>query len=414
MSIRHRITIAYRGLRANKTRSGLTVLGIVIGITSIILMMSVGKGAEGFILQQISGFGAETIAIRPGKEPTGPTDIAGTLFADSLKQRDFEALKKPGNVPHLKNIMPFVIIPGSIEYQGETYRPTIFGGVAEFIAETFNVFPSAGVLFNENDIKARASVVVIGKKTKEELFGDSNAVGEFVKIKGRKFRVVGVLAKAGQTSFINFDEMAVIPYTTAQTYLLGIDYYNEIAVQVDDPTNVDQTVLDIEDILRRNHNITDPSKDDFFIITEQAAVDQISSIIGALTLFLSLIVAIALVVAGVGVMNIMLVSVTERTKEVGLRKALGATDGDIMTQFLIEAVMLTGIGGLIGIALGALFSFLIAFAITNYGGLSWAFAFPVSAAVLGFIVSTLVGLVFGIYPARKASKMSPMEALRYE
>lgn len=414
MLIKHTITTAYRGLRSNKTRSGLTVLGIVIGITSIIMMMAIGNGAEDFILKQISGFGAETIVIRPGQEPKGPSDIGSTLFADSLKEEDLMALLRKQNVPHVVDIMPAVIVPGSIAYEGETYRPTIFGGVAEFIADAFNVYPKSGVLFNDNDIRTKASVVVIGERVKEELFGSDDAIGKFVTIRDRKFRVIGVLNSTGQTGFLNFDELAVIPYTTAQTYLLGIDYFHEIITKIDDAAYVARTVIDIEETMRRAHNITNPDKDDFFIVTQQAAVEQISSIIGALTLFLSSIVAIALVVAGVGVMNIMLVAVTERTREVGLRKALGATDKDILTQFLLEATILTGVGGIIGIILGAILSFVVAYAITTYGGLSWDFVFPYTEALLGFVVSTLVGVIFGIYPARKASRQSPMEALRYE
>lgn len=414
MTLKHSIKTAYRGLRTNRTRSMLTILGIVIGITSIILMMSIGRGAENLILQEISAFGAETIIIRPGQEPKGPSDIGSTLFADSLTQRDMELLKKKGNVPHLVDVMPAVIVPGSVSYEGETYRPMIFGGDAEFFTEAFNVYAEEGVLFDDNDIRNRASVVVIGARVKEELFGDDEAVGKFVKIKNKKFRVTAVLSKTGQSALTNFDELAIIPHTTAQTYLLGIDYYHEVILKIDNSDFVARTVLDIEETLRDAHNITDPEKDDFFVITQQGAVDQISSIIGALTIFLSSVVAIALVVAGVGVMNIMLVSVTERTKEVGLRKALGATNKDILTQFLLEAVILTGFGGIIGILLGSLFSFITSYVLRNYAGLSWEFAFPLSAAIMGFIVSTLVGLVFGIYPARKASLKSPMEALRYE
>lgn len=414
MTLKNTAKTAFTGLKANKTRSGLTILGIVIGITSIILMMSIGQGAEDLILNEISGFGAETIAIRPGQEPKGPSDIGETLFSDSLKKRDVELLSKTSNVPHLVGIMPALVVPGSISYQGETYRPMTMGGSAEFISSAFNVFPAEGILFDEQDIKNRASVVVIGSKVREELFGESDAVGKFIKIKDRKFRVVGVFAEKGQVSLFNLNDLAIIPYTTAQAYLLGIDHFHEIVTKVDSPDNVARTVLDIEETLRQSHNITDTDKDDFFIVTSQAAVEQIKSIIGALTIFLSSVVAIALVVAGVGVMNIMLVSVTERTKEVGLRKAVGATDRDILFQFLLEAAMLTGLGGIIAILLGASFSYLTAFILTEYASLEWTYTFPVSAAVLGITVSTFVGVVFGLYPARKASKKSPIEALRYE
>ncbi len=414
MTLKHTLKTALVGLKTNKTRSSLTILGVVIGITSIILMMSMGQGAENLILQEIAGFGGEMVAIRPGKEPTGPSDIGDTLFADSLKNRDIDALKRSGNVPDLVAVMPAVVVPGSVSFEGETYRPTIFGGVVEFFSDAFNVYPAEGTLFTESDIKSRASVAVIGVKVKEELFGNRRAVGEYIRIKDRKFRVVGVFGDKGQISLFDFNELVIVPYTTAQTYLLGIDYYNEIITTVKSTDAVPRAVADIERTLRISHGITDPDKDDFYVVTQQGVVDQIQTIIGALTIFLSSVVAVALVVAGVGVMNIMLVSVTERTKEIGLRKAIGATDRDILNQFLLEAIILTGIGGIMGIVFGALISFGISVAIVKYVGLAWVFVFPFSAAVLGLLVSMGVGLVFGIYPARQASKKSPIEALRYE
>ena len=197
MSIKHTFITALTGLKTNKSRSGLTILGIVIGITSIILMMSIGQGAENLILNEIAGLGGETVVIRPVREPTGPSDVGDTLFADSLKSRDLAALLRKENVPDLVKAMPAVIVPGSVSYEGETYRPTIFGGSVEFFADTFNIFPEEGVLFDEDDIKARASLAVIGSKVKQELFGDSDAVGAYIKIRGRKFRVVGVFPDKG-------------------------------------------------------------------------------------------------------------------------------------------------------------------------------------------------------------------------
>ncbi|MDP1688743.1 MAG: ABC transporter permease [bacterium] len=414
MSIKHTLKIAINGVTSHKSRSALTVLGIVIGITGIMLMVSIGSGAENLILGEISGLGTETIVIRPGREPSGLSDIGATIFADSLKIKDLEALKKKSNVPELVDIMPILIVPGGVSYKGETYSPQIIGGSIEFFAKAFNIYPETGTLFDENSIREKASVAVIGYKVKEKLFGYSDAVGENITIKGKKFRVQGVLPSKGQVAFLNFDELIMIPYSTAQTYLLGTDYFHEIILKASSPEAVARTVQDIELTLRESHNITDPIKDDFFIVTQQAAIKQITTIIGALTTFLSSVVAIALVVGGIGVMNIMLVSVTERTREIGLRKALGATNKDILNQFLLEAVMLTGIGGFIGIMLGALFGYIASIILTNYANLNWAFVFPIGAAVLAVAVSALVGLIFGIYPARQASRKSPIEALRYE
>lgn len=414
MQLKQVLKTALKGLKTHKSRSALTILGIIIGITSIILMLSIGESTEKLILSEIGGFGAETIVIRPGKEPTGPSDFGDTLFADSLKRKDIEALKRKGNVPDLIHIMPVIIVPGSISYGGETYRPTTLGGNAEFLAKIFNLYMENGSLFGENEIRQSASVVVLGSKVKNELFGSSDAVGKNIKIKDRKFRIIGVFSNRGQVAFFNLDDIAIIPYTTAQNYLLNIDYFHEIMVMVASPDVVERAVSDIEVTIRESHGITDPDKDDFFVVTQQGMVNQIQSILGALTLFLSSIVAISLVVAGIGVMNIMLVSVTERTREIGLRKAIGATNKDILNQFLLEAIILTGIGGVAGILIGSGVSFLISFAITMYVNPSWSFTFPYTAAMLGLVVSVFTGLIFGIYPARQASKKSPIEALRYE
>ncbi|MCH7758837.1 ABC transporter permease [Patescibacteria group bacterium] len=414
MRLKHSFKTAVIGLKTNKSRSGLTILGIVIGITSIMMIMSVGQEAEALILNQMSGMGAEIVVIRPGREPKGPTDIIDTMFSDSLKIRDVEALQRKNNVPDLLEIAPAVIIPGSVSYLGETFRPMIFGWKAEFMGDIFQIYPEKGIYFNEIDIRQKASVVVIGAKVKKELFKDEIALGKNIKIKNRNFKVIGVLPPKGQIAFFNVDETVILPYTTAQQYLTGTDHFHEIMVKARSPEVTARMVRDIELTLRESHGITDPSKDDFYIVTREGMINQVNTIISVLTIFLSSVVAISLVVGGIGVMNIMLVSVTERTKEIGLRKALGATDRDILTQFISEAIILTAVGGLVGIILGAGFSFLISFVLTNFFNLAWGFSFPFTAAILGLSVSAFVGLVFGFYPARQASRKSPIEALRYE
>ena len=377
-------------------------------------MMSIGQGAESLILRQIGGLGAETIVVRPGKEPTGPTDVGETLLATSLKTKDFQALQKKSNVPGMVKITPVLLVPGSVSFEGETYRPTIIGSEANFFLDIFDVYPQVGIAFDEVDISQNASVAVIGSKVAEELFGRTQALGEQISIKGRKFRVVGVLPPKGQVAFFDLNDLVMVPYTTAQTYLLGIDYFHEIILKAESTDVVLRTVADVELTLRESHGIENAKDDDFFVVTQQGLVEQIQVIIGALTAFLSSVVAIALVVGGIGVMNIMLVSVTERTREIGLRKALGATKKDIMFQFLFESVILTAIGGIIAILLGATLSFLASIVLTAVVGITWSFTLPVSAVFLGLIVSGLVGLIFGLYPARKAAQKSPIEALRYE
>jgi putative ABC transport system permease protein len=247
----------------------------------------------------------------------------------------------------------------------------------------------------------------------KDLFGDVDPVGKKVRLKDSTFRVVGVLASKGAGIF-SFDDYAVIPLPVGQKQLLGIDYYHEVSVQFDPRYDVEFVKGRIASVLRQNHNVSDVSKEDFMITAMEEAVDIIRSITSALTLFLSAIATISLVVGGIGIMNIMLVSVTERTREIGLRKAVGATERDILQQFLIEAVLLTMLGGVVGIALGAAFVGLAYVAIVNFAAIEWTFAFPLSAVLLAFMVSTLSGLVFGIYPARQAARKNPIDALRYE
>lgn len=412
MQIKYSIKTAVNGLRTHKSRSALTILGIVIGITSIILIMSLGQGAKDLILGQIQGLGAKNVVILPGKEPGGPSDLA-SLYADSLKERELIALRNKNNVPNAVRVMPIIFGSENTIYQNEIYKASLFGS-----GETMNILwdlkPIDGSFFLNEDVKSKANVVVLGDKVKTELFGTARAVGEKIRIKNTTFRVIGVLSAKGPGSLIDFDSAAIIPYTTMQQYVVGTKYFQRVIVEADSENNIEAVAQDIKKTLRDLHNITDPAKDDFFVSTPAEVADKLGTIFNTLTIFLAAVAAISLIVGGVGIMNIMLVSVTERTKEIGLRKALGATNSDIQTQFLLEAVILTAIGGIIGIILGSVLAVVASTLITKFGGLNWQYTFPYGSAVLGLVVSSLVGLVFGIYPARQASLKSPMEALRYE
>src|SRR3989338_7113396 len=412
MTLLYSFKTSLRGLRINKSRSALTILGIVIGVGAIIMVVALGQGAQDLILNQIRGIGSKTIAVVPGRHPKGPSDVVQT-FSDSLKERDLKALKQKTNVPYAEDVMPIVFGGVSGEYRGETYWFTVFGGT-ELMAKLFDIAPDQGVFISSEDVTARADVIVIGSKVKKKLFGDDNAINQKIKIKGRNFRIVGTLPSKGQMSFFNLDEVGIIPYTTGQQYVFGIKHYNRIVVNVVSEEYIPETVADIKQTIRANHGITDPEKDDFFTETQGEDIEQVSVITNILTLFLASVAAISLLVGGIGIMNIMLVSVTERTREIGLRKAVGATEGNIMTQFLLEAIMLTVSGGVIGIILGSLLSFVTALALSRVYSLDWTFSFPLSAALLGFGVSATVGLIFGLYPARQAAKKNPIEALRYE
>jgi len=325
MRLTHSFKTAFQGIAAHASRSLLTILGIVIGISAIMLIASTGKSTEALIVGELGGLGAETIVVRPGREPKGPTDFAQTLLSDSLKQRDLDALRDKNNVPYALEVSPEILVPGSVSYAGETFRPTILGFSSEFMERALNLQIADGTGFTDRDIRSKAQVAVIGDRVQKELFGNKRAVGEFIQIKGRKFRVAGVYAPRGQVVFFDADELEIVPYTTAQTYLTGTKHFNQIIVRAQDSALVEQTVFDIQKTLRLMHRIGDPENDDFNVQTQQGLVQQISTIISVFTLFLSVVVAIALVVGGIGIMNIMLVSVSERTREIGLRKAVGAT-----------------------------------------------------------------------------------------
>jgi putative ABC transport system permease protein len=410
MKLKYSIKTAVNGLRTHKSRSALTILGIVIGITSIILIMSLGQGAQTLILGQVKGLGATTIITLPGKISFGPSTAAQTMN-DSLKENDLKLIETKSNVPHAKYVMPMVVGSGQAVYGSNVYQVAVFGS-GSLVPEIFSIMPDKGNFFSDDDVLSRATVVVIGYKVKNRLFENEEAVGQKIRIKNNTFKVIGVLPEKGSSS--SFDDTVFMPYTTAQQDITGTKFYSRIVVEADSADNLRSTVQDITITLRNSHNITDPLKDDFSITTSADIASTLGTITNVLTYFLVAVAAISLVVGGIGIMNIMLVSVTERTKEIGLRKALGATNQNILTQFLLEAVILTGLGGLIGIILGSALSFGASILLVKFAGLDWTFVFPYSAAIIGFVVSSLVGLVFGLYPARQAAKKSPMEALRYE
>ena len=413
MTLRHLIKTSLTGLRTNRSRSILTILGIVIGITAIMLVVSLGAGAQNLILGEVQGLGTNTIAIIPGQVSTNPSSGAGSLYSDSLKPADVTALENKANVPGLISLMPVVIGADTASYGSNTYQITIFGAT-DLISSIFNLVPAEGQFFDQSDVDSMSSSVVIGSDVANYLFENQDPFNQNITIKGRNFRVVAVLPKSGGGSLFNFDSMVIMPYTTVMTYVTGQKYYNRIITQAVSDAEVPVTAANIKLTLEESHNITDPTKDDFTVETQQSLANTLGTITSALTWFLVAVASIALFVGGVGIMNIMLVSVTERTREIGLRKALGAKDRDILSQFLLEAVLLTVIGGVVGIILGSVLAYLIALILSHFLAINWQFVFPWSGAILGITVSAVIGLVFGGYPARQASKKSPIEALRYE
>ncbi len=413
MKLRHLLSTATTGLSAHKKRSGLTILGIVIGISAIIMVMSIGMGAQELILGQIRGMGSRIISVEPGRMPQGLSDMY-EMYTESLKDREVKAISNPNNVRGNNRVAPFVGSTETVTHGNEKMR-TMINGADGLWMEILDIYPEKGVMFGEDEVKQMAKVAVIGSNVKKELFGESDAIGKKIKIKGYNFKVLGVLPPTGILMMMNIDDIILLPYTTTQKVLMGISHYHAILVQAETEEMVPGIVEDIKKTIRELHDITDPDEDDFKVGTMDEAMDIISGVTSAMTLLLIAVAAISLLVGGVGIMNIMLVSVAERTKEIGLRKAIGATKSDITIQFLMESTILTIIGGILGIGIGAGLSWSIGYGIREFGGFtSWTFFFPISAVVMGISVAASVGLVFGLYPARQAAKKSPIEALRYE
>lgn len=407
---------ATRSLTHSMTRTALTMLGIIIGIASVIILMSIGQSTQGLILGQVQSIGSNLITISPGA-PSGdggfqpPSSSQGSVIT-TLQQRDVNALERE---PSISGVA--ATLSGQAEaVSGSNNKTVSYQGVTSDYFAVRNVKVGSGRTLIKADIDSQSHVAVIDPKLAATLFGSNvDPINKSFRLKNITLRVVGVLSADGGGLGMSQDNTAVIPVSVAQKELLGITHYNSIMVGGNPSYEVTFVKSRITSVLRQDHGITDPAKDDFTIQTQEAILSTLGTITSALTVFLAAIAGISLVVGGIGIMNIMLVSVTERTREIGLRKAVGATDIDILQQFLIESIMLTMVGGVIGIAFGAAVVGLIYFVIaTFYASLGWGFALPVSAILLGVGVSTFAGLVFGIYPAWQAGKKNPIDALRYE
>lgn len=406
------ITISRRGLVQNNLRSLLTILGIVIGIAAIIIVTSVGQAAQQLVVNQFSGLGSRTILVGAGREPKGPSDLF-EFFTNTLKDRDVKVLTNRFNVPQFTEVTPVIFQVDSAAFEGETVRGTLIGA-SENIFPIFEIFPEIGRAFTDQEVESGTSVVVLGADVKNELFGPSDPIGEKIRIRNQLFRVIGVINPTGNIGAFNVNDFLAIPYTTMQQYLVGIDYYHRIIGRVAAEDQVEEAVANINATLRELHGIDDPSKDDFFVDTQANAVERVGIVANIFAAMLLAVATISLVVGGIGIMNIMLVSVTERTKEIGLRKALGATQGDILIQFLLEAIILTISGGIIGIFLGVVFSYSTSLVLSRFVGEGWQLIISPYAVMTGVAISGAVGIIFGIYPALQASRKSPLEALRYE
>ena len=415
MLFRDAFKTATRSLTHGKMRSILTMLGIVISIASVIVLMSIGQSAQDLILGQVQGIGSNLVIITPGAPNNGkfssPASAQGIIIT-SLQQRDVDALQREPSVNAAA-----ALVSGQAEVVYSNNNKTVsYQGVTPNMFSVRNLTIGKGSAFSKADVDSANHVVVIGPDLANTLFGTTlNPIAKIIRVKNVSFRVVGVLSKGGVGAFgVDQGNVVVMPITVAQKELLGISYLNIILVQANPSYDINFAKSRITFALRQDHGITDPNKDDFTIQTQADILAILGSITSILTLFLAAIASISLVVGGIGIMNIMLVAVTERTREIGLRKAVGATDNDILQQFLIESVLLTFAGGLIGITIGAIIVGLVYFVLSTFFSIGWVFAFPISAVLLGLAVSGVAGIAFGIYPARKAGKKNPIDALRYE
>lgn len=389
------------------------MLGIIIGVAAVIVIMALGAGAQSLIVGQIETLGTNKIGIMPGKaDDVGPPASAMGIVITTLTFEDIRAISE--KIPNVTGAVAFVSDIGAVSWQSHSYDTNIKGVNVEYL-EVEDVKIEEGRFFSKGEETDLSRVVVLGHTVKKELFGETSPIGKKIKIKKNIFEVIGTTRERGTVAFQNYDDQVLVPIKTMQKIISGINYINLARIEVDHEDNIYAAVGEIELLLRERHDIDDPSgdSDDFTVRNSADAMEMITMITDALKYFLAAMASLSLVVGGIGIMNIMLVRVTERTREIGLRKAVGASNTNIIIQFLIETITITTIGGLIGITLGVLISLLITLVIKNLG-YDWEFSVSLFSIILAIGVSAGIGLVFGIYPARRASKLSPVEALRYE
>jgi len=407
------IKLVIKTLLARKGRSFLTVLGIVIGVAGVIIIIALGAGVQSLVLSQISTLGANLVGVLPGKsDETGPPAFVFGVEVTTLTEEDAIALSDNSRVPHIQALSPYVRGTATVVWRDQNVDTNLTGVWATY-PTVQSALVESGRFFDEREQSGGANVIVLGSEVKRLLFGDAGALGEVVKIKNVPFEVIAVMESIGSVAFENQDDTVLVPFVIAQRQILGINHAHFIRAKVDASENVDPTIEDMKVLLRERHGIKNPEEEDFSIRNAAEAIELLTTITNGLRLFLTAMAGTALVVGGIGIMNIMLVTVAERTREIGLRKALGATRGDVRNQFLFESSLITLLGGLIGIGTGAVISFLVALLARSFG-YEWAYVISPTSVVLAVGVSVLTGVIFGLYPAFKAAKLNPIDALRYE
>jgi len=394
-------------LTVNKMRTGLAILGIVIGIGSVIALVSLGQSTQQAIQSQIQSLGANLLTVNPGAQRSGGVQGAQGSRT-SLTEEDAKAIESSTKITTIKNVSPEFQQRAQVTTGGTNTNTQIIG-VTPVYTEVHKISVASGAFITQRDVDQMTKVAVIGPQVVTDLFGEgANAVGQKIRIRGQSFTVVGVTAAKGGSGFLNQDDIIFAPLSTVQKQLFGANYVSSIALEAKSPEVMVTAQDEVGYLLLVRHKLNDPAQADFSIMNQQDIINTVASTTGMFTSLLSGIAAISLLVGGIGIMNIMLVTVTERTREIGLRKALGAKKRTITTQFLIESIILTFVGGAIGIVVGIIASYVISRVINSQ------FVISPNSIVLAFAVSAGIGILFGWYPAKRAANLQPIEALRYE
>ena len=401
-------TEAITTLTLNKMRTGLAILGIIIGIGSVIALVSLGEASQKAVQNQIQSLGSNLLTVSPGSQQGASGVRQGAGSNQTLTYDDAQAILSSPDISQVANVSAELQRRAQVT-AGRNNTNTQVMGVTPSYSDVRKVTIESGNFITQRDLDSLAKIAVIGPQVVSDLFGEGNIpIGEYIRISGQSFKIVGITVAKGGTGFQNQDDIIYVPLTTAQKILFGVDYVSNISVEAKNENVMTEAQDQVGYLLLSRHHLNDPSQADFSIFSQSDILSTASSVTGTFTTLLSGIAAISLVVGGIGIMNIMLVTVTERTREIGLRKALGAKKKTILTQFLTESTILTGAGGIVGMLLGITVSYLLS------KTMSLPFTISPEAIFLAIGVSAAIGIVFGMYPARKASNLQPIEALRYE